>query len=201
MNLTLTQLSFICALLALYLFFNSCRRLLVACAPSLLHSGVLTQDLYGFTSSASSICFGIFRFIAFYLMEWFPIDKYVSIVSISVCCICIMMSIVQYDNASILVTGFILLNVTLGLPFPCSSIVIQKFIEPHCSDYPNLSFRSRSSLVPPGSDVQSWCRYIYFPRLLYSVNSKGFYYSCQIWYGMHSCFLCLLSTDFTLQIY
>ncbi|KNB41853.1 hypothetical protein JH06_5475 [Blastocystis sp. subtype 4] len=64
-------------------------------------------------------------------MDWFPIDKYVSIASVSVCCVCIMMSIMQYDNSSLLALGFILLDVTLGLPFPCSSIVIQKFIEPH----------------------------------------------------------------------
>ena len=133
MNLALTQLSFICALLALYLFFNSGRRLLVASVPTLLHSGMLTQDVYGFTSSVSSICFGIFRFLAYYLMEWFPIDKYVTIASISVCCICIVMSIVQYNNSSLLAMGFILLNITLGLPFPCSSIVIQKYIEPHCT--------------------------------------------------------------------
>ena len=192
-------MSVISALLALYLFFNSGRRLLVASAPTLLHSGVLTQDLYGFTSSFSSICFGIFRFLAYYLMDWFPIDKYVSIASVSVCCVCIMMSIMQYDNSSLLALGFILLDVTLGLPFPCSSIVIQKFIEPHCSDIRTLSTRSKPSLVPSSAYIEFRSSYFYFTGLLYPIDPKGIFHSGQIRYGMYCRFLCLLSTDRAFQ--
>lgn len=116
-----------------------------------------------------------FRFLAYYLMDWFPIDKYVSIASVSVCCVCIMMSIMQYDNSSLLALGFILLDVTLGLPFPCSSIVIQKFIEPHCSDIRTLSTRSKPSLVPSSAYIEFRSSYFYFTGLLYPIDPKRYF--------------------------
>ena len=131
------QLVFIITLLLLYLFFNSCRRLFVSAAPLLLQDGLLDGSRYGFISSISSILFGIARFSAFYLMEWFSMDIYVAAASTIVCCICVVLSIfpsihIPVSTNLLLSTSFILLQATLGLPFACSSVVIRTYIDPKC---------------------------------------------------------------------
>ena len=77
-----SPIPFIVSLLALFLFFNACRRMLVACAPLLLQKSVFSQTTYGFMSSLTSILFGVVRFGAFFLMERFPLDTYVCVTSI-----------------------------------------------------------------------------------------------------------------------
>ena len=131
------QLVFIFTLLLLYLFFNACRRLFVSAAPLLLQDGLLDKSQYGFISSVSSILFGIARFSAFYLMEWFSMDMYVTVVSTIVCCLCVVLSVfpsIQFPVSTnvLLSASFIMLQAALGLPFACSSVVIRTYIDPKC---------------------------------------------------------------------
>lgn len=136
-NMQTSQLIFISILLLLYLFFNSCRRLFVSAAPLLLQDGLLNRSQYGYISSISSILFGITRFSAFYLMEWFSMDIYVTVVSTIICCICVVLSIfpsiqLPVSTNVLLSMSFILLQAALGLPFSCSSVVIRTYIDPKC---------------------------------------------------------------------
>ena len=132
------QLVFILALLLLYLFFNACRRLFVSAAPLLLHEGLLDGTQYGFISSISSMLFGITRFCAFYLMEWFSMDIYVSAISTLICCLCIVLGVypslhLPIRDNTLLTAVFVLLQASLGLPFACSSVVIRTYIHPKCN--------------------------------------------------------------------
>ena len=138
MNPSTCQFLFLCSLVAVYIFFNTCRRLLVAIAPALIQENKLTQHSYGFLSSLSSIIFGICRFVAYQVLDWVPIDKYLSIFSIATCCICGMMSILSPEalhvNASTFYgVCFVLLFISVGLPFPCSSMLVREYISPSCT--------------------------------------------------------------------
>ena len=130
-----SPIPFIVSLLALFLFFNACRRMLVACAPLLLQKSVFSQTTYGFMSSLTSILFGVVRFGAFFLMERFPLDTYVCVTSIIACSMCAAICLFSSDSSSFYMIGFALLSLSIALPFPCSSSVIQHSIDPSCIFY------------------------------------------------------------------
>lgn len=127
-----SRLIFLVSLIALYFYFNTCRRLLVSTAPSFISSKLLSEELYGILSSTTSIIFGLCRFVAYLLLEKCPIDSYVSILTIASCCICGVLSLsansLSADNSSIILGScFILLFLTVGLAFPSSSILIRRY--------------------------------------------------------------------------
>ena len=127
-----SRLIFLVSLIALYFYFNTCRRLLVSTTPSFLSSKLLSEELYGVLSSTTSIIFGLCRFIAYLLLEKFSVDSYVSILTITSCCIVGFLSLtinsLSPDTASIILgSSFILLFFTVGLVFPSSSILIRRY--------------------------------------------------------------------------
>ena len=123
---------FLVSLVALYFYLNTCRRLLVSTSPVFLSRKVFSEEFYGVLSSTTSILFGICRFIAYSLLEMFPVDSYVTILTICSCCICIFFTFVlkdlTADSISLLLgAGFVLLFIFVGLPFPSSSVIIRKY--------------------------------------------------------------------------
>ena len=138
MKSNLKPLLFISSLLLLYVFLNGCRRLLVATGPYYISQGMLDHESYGFISSVSSIAFGLCRFLSFYLLDWFPLDKVVMILSLCASCVCVLMTLLKPETmgikeSSFLLFGFVSLSISLGLPFPCSSAVVRRFIPLSCS--------------------------------------------------------------------
>lgn len=137
MKSNLQPLLFIFSLLVLYVFLNGCRRLLVATGPYYISQGMLDHEKYGFISSVTSITFGMCRFLSFHLMDWFPLDKVMMILSLIASSICVLMTILKPETLGIKVPSFLLfgyvsLSISLGLPFPCSSAVVRRFIPPSC---------------------------------------------------------------------
>lgn len=131
------QSIFLCSLVLIYIFLNTCRRLLVATAPSLISENKLTQNGYGFLSSLSSAEFGVCRFLAYQVLDHVPIDKYMCFFSVLTCILCGMMSIISPEKLSMdpqLFYGicFSVLFICLGLPFPCSSMIVRQYIAPSC---------------------------------------------------------------------
>lgn len=126
------QSIFLVSLIALFFYFNTCRRLLVSTAPFFLSKKLISEEFYGFLSSTTSILFGLCRFIAYSLLEWFSVDGYVTILTIGSCCICMVLSFLvkslDGDHASIVLgICFILLFIFVGLPFPSSSVIIRSY--------------------------------------------------------------------------
>lgn len=139
MKNSLKPLLFVFSLLLLYVFLNGCRRLLVATGPYYISHGVLDHENYGLISSVSSIAFGLCRFLSFQLMDWVPLDKMVMILSLCVSSICALMTLLKPEAMGMKVSSFLLfgyasLSITLGLPFPCSSMVVRRFIPSSCSN-------------------------------------------------------------------
>ena len=138
-----SPIPFIVSLLALFLFFNACRRMLVACAPLLLQK------------------FGVVRFGAFFLMERFPLDTYVCVTSIIACSMCAAICLFSSDSSSFYMIGFALLSMSIALPFPCSSSVIQHSIDPSCIFY--------FPLLSSCCNVQSGVRRLHPAHVLFPV--------------------------------
>ena len=164
-----SPIPFIVSLLALFLFFNACRRMLVACAPTLLQNGVFSQTTYGFLSSLTSILFGVVRFGAYYLVERFPLDRYVCLTSVIACSVCAAMCLFSTDSSSFYVTWFPLLSISIALPFPCSSAVVQHSIDPSCIRIHPFIPRPESPRFPSRSDVQSGLSCLHPTHVLYQV--------------------------------
>ena len=123
---------FLLALIALYFYFNTCRRLLVSTAPVFLSSKLISEEYYGFLSSVTSVLFGICRFIAYTLLDWFSVDSYVTIFTVISSCVCMLLSLfvksMDANYASLILgSGFILLFLSVGLPFPSSSLIIRSY--------------------------------------------------------------------------
>ena len=127
-----SQYIFLVSLIALFFYFNTCRRLLVSTAPVFLSKKLISEEFYGFLSSTTSILFGVCRFVAYSLLDWFSVDSYVTILTIGSCCVCMMLSFfsksLDGDHAFIVLgICFILLFIFVGLPFPSSSIIIRRY--------------------------------------------------------------------------
>lgn len=140
MNTSSSQLLFVVSLLALYLYMNTGRRLLVSTAPLFLASGQLSQDGYGFLSSLTTLLFGVSRFLSYPLLEYFSPDKYVMFFVIISSSVCVAMTLLDPEKLHIsssvfLTLGFSLLFISLGFPFPCSSLIVRNYLAPSCSFY------------------------------------------------------------------
>lgn len=184
---------FIVSLLALYLFLNACRRMLVACAPTLLHKDVFSQTTYGFMSSLTSILFGIVRFGAYYLLERFPLDKYVCFTCIVTCSVCAAMSLFSTDSSSFYMIGFALVSISIALPFPCSSAVIQHSIDPSCILICPFIPRPESPLFSSRCDIQSWFRRFHPTHVFSQIALSRVWSPCSIRSRLRDGFLRVLS--------
>ena len=127
-----SRLIFLLSLNLLFFYYNTCRRLLVSTAPTFLSQKVISEEFYGFLSSTTSILFGICRFVAYSLLDRFPVDKYVMVLTVISICVCMVLSITVKSlttefASQVLGTGFILLFLSVGLPFPSSSVIIRRY--------------------------------------------------------------------------
>ncbi|KAK8793237.1 hypothetical protein WA588_006204 [Blastocystis sp. NMH] len=95
-------------------------------------------------------------------MERFPLDTYVCVTSIIACSVCAAMCLFSSDSSSFYMIGFALLSMSIALPFPCSSSVIQHSIDP---SYQSLLF----SLLAVTSNLGS----VASTQLMYSFQSPS----------------------------
>lgn len=193
-----SQLIFLVSLIALYFYFNACRRLLVSTSPVLLSEKLISEEWYGFLSSATSILFGICRFLGYSLLDWFSVDWFVTLLTIGSCCICLFMSLflksVVRDSISVFLGGgFLLLFLFVGLSFPSSSVIIRSFFSGK-GVFPPLSLicRTQLCLVFAIHEFLYWfhhCRnfVLLCERSLRSVLLHG-----SFWYQLCCVILCIL---------
>ena len=79
-----------------------------------------------------SILFGICRFVAYSLLDWFSVDLFVTFLTIGSCCVCLFMSLFLksdvHESMFLFLGGsFLLLFLFVGLSFPSSSMIIRNY--------------------------------------------------------------------------
>ena len=192
------QTLFLCSLVLIYIFLNTCRRLLVATAPSLISENKLTQNGYGFLSSLSSVEFGVCRFLAYQVLDHVPIDKYMCFFSILTCILCGVMSVISPENLQVdpqlfYCVCFGILFICLGLPFPCSSMVVRQYIAPNCERCGSLLIsRSQFHLVVDSDQFVRGFDRGDESRLLCSKSLQVFPVGRSNWAWLHRVLLCVL---------
>lgn len=183
------QTLFLCSLVLIYIFLNTCRRLLVATAPSLISENKLTQNGYGFLSSLSSVEFGVCRFLAYQVLDHVPIDKYMCFFSVLSCVVCGVMSIVSPDNLPVdpqlfYCVCFGILFICLGLPFPCSSMVVRQYIAPTCGIFNILLWYSDRNFIWSLIAISSCVGSIVATNLAYFVPNRSRFFQLVVQFGL-----------------